>query len=63
MILVPNPPSSEEPSTLSEVREVRSKLKVVKQQAFVKCSILTELLKAGGKPMAHELHAVLTAIW
>lgn len=63
MILVPNSPSSEEPPNLSEIREVRFKLKVAKQQAFVMCSIPTELLKADGKPMAHKLHAVLTTIW
>ena len=58
---VPDPPISEEPPTLTEVRMAISKLKSGKAAGI--CDIPAELLKAGGEPMARGLHTVQTAIW
>ena len=56
-----DPPISEDPPSLTSVREVISKLKSGKAAGV--CGIPAELLKAGGEPMARGLHAVLSAIW
>ncbi|XP_069970989.1 uncharacterized protein [Penaeus vannamei] len=54
VILLPDPPISEHPPSLTEVRGAVSKLRSGKA---------AELFKAGGEPMARGLHAVLAAIW
>lgn len=58
-VAIPLPDSSinEEPSTLIEVREAIPKLNCWKTTDM--CDIPPELLKAGGKPMARGLHAIL----
>ena len=61
MVPLPDPPISEEPPTLTEVREAISKLKGGKAAGI--CGIPAELLKSGGEPMVRGLHAVLAAIW
>ena len=58
---LPDPQISEEPPTLTEVREAISKLKGGKAAGF--CGIPAELLKSGGDSMARGLHTVLAAIW
>lgn len=60
-ILLPDPPITEDPPTLTEVREAISKLKCGKDTGT--CDIPAELLKAGDEPMAYGLHTVLAAIW
>ena len=60
-IPLPDPRISEEPPTLTEVREAISKLKRGKAAGF--CGIPAELLKSGGDAMARGLHTVLAAIW
>ena len=60
-IPLPDPPISEDPPSLTEVRGAISKLKSGKAAGI--CGIPAELLKAGGEPMARGLHAVLAAIW
>ncbi|XP_069992460.1 uncharacterized protein [Penaeus vannamei] len=59
-IPVLDPPISEDPPTLTEVREKISKLKGGKAAGI--CDIPAELLKAGSEPMAQGLRAVLAAI-
>ena len=61
VIPLPDPPISEDPHTLTEVREAISKLK--NSNATGICGIPAELSKAGREPMARGLHAVLAAIW
>ena len=61
VIPLPDPQISEEPPTLTEVREAVSKLKSGKAAGF--CGIPAELLKFGGDSMTRGLHAVLAAIW
>ena len=58
---VPDPPISEDPPSLAEVREAVGKLKGGKAPGV--CGIPGELLKAGGESVIHGLHAVLTAVW
>ncbi|XP_069981944.1 uncharacterized protein [Penaeus vannamei] len=60
-IPLPGPPISEDPPSLTEVKGAISKLK--SREAAGICGIPTELLKAGGEPMARKVHAVLAAIW
>ncbi|XP_069982160.1 uncharacterized protein [Penaeus vannamei] len=59
-IPLPDPPISEDPPSLTEVRGAISKLK---SEAAGICGIPAELLKIGGEPMARRVHAVLSAIW
>ena len=59
--LVANPPISEAPPSLSEVREAVGRLKCGKAPGI--CGISAELLKAGGEAMIHGLHSVVTAVW
>lgn len=58
---MPDPLISEEPHTLTEVREATSKLKG--GQAVGIYGIPDELLKAKGEPMALGMHTVLAPIW
>ncbi|XP_069983535.1 uncharacterized protein [Penaeus vannamei] len=58
---LPDPPISEDPPSLTEVRGAISKLKSGKAAGI--CGIPAEQLKAGGELMARGLHAVLAAIW
>ena len=60
-IPLPDPPICDDSSSLTEVRRAISKLKSGKAAGI--WGIPAELLKAGGEPMARELHAVLAAIW
>ena len=60
-IPLPDPRISEESPTLTEVREVISKLKHGKAVGF--CGIPADLLKSGSDAMARGLHTVLAAIW
>ncbi|XP_069985570.1 uncharacterized protein [Penaeus vannamei] len=60
-IPLPDPPISEDPPSLTEVKGAISKLKS-RETAGI-CGIPAELLKAGGEPMARRVHAVLAAIW
>ena len=60
VVPLPDPPISEDPPSLTEVRGAISKLKSGKAAGI--CGIPAELLKAGGEPMARGLHAVLAAI-
>ncbi|XP_069995874.1 uncharacterized protein [Penaeus vannamei] len=59
-IPLPDPPISEDPPSLTEVKGVISKLKSREAAGF--CGIPAELLKAGGEPMAWRVHVVLAAI-
>ncbi|XP_069971661.1 uncharacterized protein [Penaeus vannamei] len=61
VIPLPDPPISEDPSFLTEVREAISKLKSGKSAGI--CGIPAELLKAVGRPMARGIHAVLATIY
>ncbi|XP_069989723.1 uncharacterized protein [Penaeus vannamei] len=60
-IPVPDRPMSEDPPTLTEIREPISKLKGGKAAGI--CNIPAELLEAGGEPMSRGLHTVLAVIW
>ena len=60
-IPLPDPRTSEESPTLTEVREAISKLKHGKAACF--CGIPAEFLKSDGDAMARDLHTVLAAIW
>ena len=55
-IPLPDPPISEDPPSLTEVRGAISKLKSGKAAGI--CGIQAELLKAGGEHMVQRLHAV-----
>ncbi|XP_069993549.1 uncharacterized protein [Penaeus vannamei] len=61
VIPLPDPPISEDPPSLTEVRGAISKLKSGKALGI--CNTPAELLKAHGEPMACGLHAVQAAIW
>ncbi|XP_069987637.1 uncharacterized protein [Penaeus vannamei] len=58
---LPDPPISEDPPSLTEVREAIYKLKSGKTAGI--CDIPAELLTAGSEPMVWGLHVVLAAIW
>ncbi|XP_069975286.1 uncharacterized protein [Penaeus vannamei] len=60
-IPLPIPPISEDPPTLTEVREAISKLKDGKAASIY--DIPAELPKAGGEYMVWGLHTVLAPIW
>ena len=59
--LVANPPISADLPSLAEVREAVACMKSGKAPGV--CDIPSELLKAGGEPVAVALHSVVCAIW
>ncbi|XP_069975905.1 uncharacterized protein [Penaeus vannamei] len=57
---LPDPPISEDPPSLTEIRRAISKLKTGKAAGI--CGIPAEMLKAGGEPMTRDSRAVLAAV-